>query len=147
MLTLVLADSGLADGLAEWVIEADLSRVTFLIVIFIVYVILGMFMDTLAVMMLTVPVLMPLFPALGIEPLWFGVFVVLCVELGMITPPVGVLSYVVHSITKDPAVNLGQKVSLKDVFTGVGWLLPISVLVVALMIAFPDLATYIPNKM
>ena len=147
MLTLVLADSGLADGLAEWVIEAGLSRVAFLIVIFIVYLILGMFMDTLAVMMLTVPVLMPLFPALGIEPLWFGVFVVLCVELGMITPPVGVLSYVVHSITKDPAVNLGQKVSLKDVFTGVGWLLPISLLVVAVMIAFPGLATYIPNQM
>jgi tripartite ATP-independent transporter DctM subunit len=144
LMSLVLADSGLATALANWVTDANFSRVTFLLVMFVVYLILGAVGETLVAMLLTVPILLPLFPVLGIDPLWFGVFAVLCVELGMITPPVGTLSYIVHSIAQDKEVNLGQKITLKDIFTGVGWLLPVSVLVVLILIAFPGLATWLP---
>lgn len=146
LISLVLADSGLASGLTKWVTDAGFSRVTFLIVMFLVYLLLGMVGETLVAMLLTVPILLPLFPVLGIDPLWFGVFVVLCVELGMITPPVGMLSYIVHGIAQDKEVNLGQNISIKDVFTGVGWLLPVSVIVVAILIAFPELATWLPSS-
>jgi C4-dicarboxylate transporter DctM subunit len=144
MLTLVLADSGIADGLATWLIDANMSRVALLLVLFVVYLVLAAFMDTMAAMLLTVPILLPLFPAYGIDPIWFGVFVVLCMELGMVLPPMGVLSYVIHSLCQDPAVNLGQKISLRDVFEGVAWLMPICFLFAVLLIFFPELATWTP---
>ncbi|WP_170231394.1 TRAP transporter large permease [Pseudonocardia kunmingensis] len=146
LMSLVLADSGLATALATWVTDANFSRVGFLLVMFAVYLVLGAVGETLVAMLLTVPILLPLFPVLGIDPLWFGVFAVLCVELGMITPPVGTLSYIVHSIVQDKEVSLGQKITLKDIFTGVGWLLPVSVVVVLILIAFPGLATWLPSS-
>ncbi|MFI1293292.1 TRAP transporter large permease [Streptomyces sp. NPDC020792] len=147
MLTLVVGDSGAADGVATWVIDSDLSRVGFLALLFLVYLIAGMFGESLVAMLLTVPVLMPLLPELGIDPLFFGVFIVLCVELGMILPPTGVLTYVVHAIAKDPEVRGDQEISLRDIFTGVVWLLPIPVLLIVVMTFFPDLVTLIPNHM
>ncbi|GAB3725902.1 TRAP transporter large permease [Nocardiopsis nanhaiensis] len=146
-LSLVLADSGISAGLIDLVAGMELSRVTFLLIVMVAFIILGMFMDTLALIMLTVPILMPLFADLGISPLWFGVFIVLLAELGMITPPVGVLTFVLHSIVQDPRVNLGTKISLKDVFTGVLWLIPVSVVVLLLLIAFPEIALWIPDNM
>ncbi|MGE9809645.1 TRAP transporter large permease [Janibacter sp. G1551] len=147
LFSLVMADSGIAEGLAEWVTASGFSRVQFLLIILAAYLLLGMIGETLVAMMLTVPILMPLFPALGIDPLWFGVFAVLCVELGMILPPVGILVYIVHGIARDKEVNLGQTITLKDSFIGVLSLLPISLFVIAVMIAFPGLATWIPHNM
>src|SRR5699024_2456954 len=134
-------DTGLADALATWILDSGFSRVEFLLIILVAYLLLGMIGETLVAMMLTVPILLPLFDTLGIDALWFGVFAVLCVELGMVLPPVGILVYVVHGIVQDPEVNMGQKITLKDAFTGVGWLLPISLFVIAVLIAFPEMAT------
>jgi tripartite ATP-independent transporter DctM subunit len=147
MLTMVVGDSGAADGIAEWVIDADLSRVGFLAVMVAVYIIAGMFGESFVAMLLTVPVLMPLLPALDIDPLFYGVFVVLCVELGMILPPTGVLVYVVHAIAQDPEVRGNQQISLKDVFVGVTWLLPVPILLIILLTIFPDTVTWLPNRM
>lgn len=147
MLTLLVGDSGAADGIAEWVIDAELSRVTFLVVMFLVYIIAGMFGESLIAMLLTVPILMPVLPQLGIDPLFFAVFIVLCVELGMILPPTGVLVYVVHGIAKEPGVRGDQEISLKDVFVGVLWLLPIPILLIVVLTLFPDLVTWLPNSM
>ncbi len=146
VISLVMSDTGLADSLANWIINSGFNRVQFLLIILVAYLLLGMIGETLVAMMLTVPILLPLFPVLGIDPLWFGIFAVLCVELGMVLPPVGILVYIVHGIAQDPEVNLGQKVTLKDAFTGVAWLLPISLFVIGVLIAFPDMATWLPNR-
>lgn len=146
VISLVMSDTGLADALSTWILDSGFSRVQFLLIILVAYLLLGMIGETLVAMMLTVPILLPLFETLGIDALWFGVFAVLCVELGMVLPPVGILVYVVHGIAQDPEVNLGQKITLKDAFTGVGWLLPISLFVIAVMIAFPEMATWLPNR-
>lgn len=146
LLTTVMFESQLAQGLTNWVVDSGLGRVEFLLVMFLIYLVLGMFGETMVAMLITVPLLLPVMPELGIDPLWYGVFAVLCVELGMITPPVGVLPFVVHNIAKDPDVNLGQTFTLKDIFSGVVLLLPLTILLLALMIAFPDMVLWLPQN-
>ena len=106
---------------------------------------MGMFFDTLSMMLLTIPILLPTLEAMEVSPLWFGVFVVLLGELGMITPPVGILSYIVHNICKSPEVNLGQTVTLKDVFVSLAWFLPIAILFLGIMIAVPQMTEWLPD--
>lgn len=146
MLSRLLSISGLADGFAEAVTEMGLSRVQFLLVMVVVFIILGMFMDSLAMILLTVPILLPLMEPLGISEIWFGVFAVVFMEIAMVTPPVGVLSYVVHGIVQSKEVNVGQKISLGDVFQAVLMFLPVILLLVGIMIALPEIVTWIPDN-
>lgn len=147
MLTRVLAVTGLAQATTDFITGLGMSRFVFLVSLIVLYLIMGMFFDTLSMMFLTIPILLPTFAAMDINVLWFGVFVVLLGELGMITPPVGVLSYIVHNIAQKPDVNLGQHISLKDIFVSLSWFLPIAVLFLFLMIWFPEMATWLPDMM
>ncbi|WP_028660553.1 TRAP transporter large permease [Nocardioides insulae] len=145
MLTRLLAITGLAPMMTDWITSFGLNRVGFLLVLVALYVVMGMFFDTLSMMLLTIPILLPTLTTMGVDPLWFGVFVVLLGELGMITPPVGILTYLVHNITKSPEVNLGQTITLKDVFTSLAWFLPIVVLFLIVMIAVPEMTQWLPD--
>ncbi|GAA4283049.1 TRAP transporter large permease [Brevibacterium daeguense] len=144
MLTKLLAITGLAPMMTDFITGLGLSRVGFLLVLIVLYVIMGMFFDTLSMMLLTIPILLPTLEVMEVSPLWFGVFVVLLGELGMITPPVGILSYIVHNISKAPEVNLGQNITLKDVFTSLLWFLPIVILFLIVMIAVPQMTEWLP---
>lgn len=145
MLTRVLALTGLARMLTEFITDLGLSRMMFLLALIPFYIILGMFFDTLAMLILTIPVLLPTLEVMGVNPLWFGVFVILLAEIGMITPPVGILSYIIYNITKNPDVNQGQRISLNDVFVSLLWFLPIAVLFLVLMIIFPQMTEWLPS--
>ena len=147
MLTRILAVTGLAQATTDFITGLGLSRFVFLVSLIVLYLIMGMFFDTLSMMFLTIPILLPTFEVMDINVLWFGVFVVLLGELGMITPPVGVLSYIVHNIAQKPEVNLGQEISLKDVFVSLAWFLPIAVLFLFLLILFPEVVTWLPDMM
>lgn len=144
MLTRMLAITGLAPLVTDFITGLGLNRVTFLVLMIFVYIILGMFFDTLAMMLLTIPILLPTLEVLGISPIWFGVFVVLLGELAMVTPPVGILSFVIHNISKNPEVNLGHDIKLGDIFASLLWFLPIAVLFLILMIAFPQMTEWLP---
>lgn len=144
-LSQMLVLTQLSPGFARFIDSADFGRVQFLLLMMVVYIALGMFMDTLTMMVLTVPVLLPTLAALEISPIWFGVFVVFMGELGMVTPPIGILSFIIHGIAKEPEVNQGQRVDLKDVFVAVGWIMPLAILITILLILFPGLVTYIPD--
>lgn len=144
MLTRLLAITGLAPLVTDFITGLGLSRITFLIFMIFVYIVLGMFFDTLAMMLLTIPILMPTLEVLGISPIWFGVFVVLLGELAMVTPPVGILSFVIHNIAKSREVNLGHNITLGDIFTSLFWFLPIAVLFLLLMIFFPQMTEWLP---
>lgn len=146
-LSQLLAVSGIGPGFADWVTGIELGRVEFLLIVMLGYLVMGTFMDPLSIMLLTVPLLMPVLSDMGISPLWFGVFVVILAEAAIITPPVGVLAFIVHDIVKDPAVNLGHKISLGDIFRGISWFLPTIVLVCFLLIFLPALATFLPGAM
>lgn len=147
MLTRLLAITGLAQLVTDFITGLGLGRVAFLMALIVVYVILGMFFDTLSMMLLTIPILLPTLEAMEVSPLWFGVFVILLGEIGMVTPPVGILSFIVHGLAQDPEVNQGQRISLGDVFTSLVWFLPISVLFLVLMIFFPEMTEWLPNLM
>lgn len=144
-LTRVVALSQIANTLADAIVNLGLGRVSLLLLLIPLYILLGMFMDTLAMMLLTIPVLMVPLQTVGVDPLFFGVFLVLMAEVGLLTPPLGILSFIVHRIASDPEVNLGKTVSLSEVFKGTTWFAAVAVAVVVLLILVPDVVTWLPN--
>ena len=147
LLSKVIAFSGIGPAISEGIAELNLQPVPFLLLMTLVYLILGMFMEPLSIMLLTVPILIPVLEGMEISLLWYGVFAVFMGELAVVTPPVGILSFIVHSITKSPEVNLGQKISLNDIFISLTWFIPAPVGLVLLMIFFPEIATWLPDQM
>lgn len=132
---------------SDMILSLGLDRVGFLLVVMVIYIILGMFMDPLAILLLTIPVLQPSFEVLGIDLLWFGVFAVLMGELAILTPPVGMLTFIVHKMVQAKDVNLGHRISLKEVFIAVGLFFPAIVVLTVVMILFPELVTWLPSLM
>ncbi len=110
-----------------------------LAVILLAYVLLGMFMDGLSMLVITVPIVYPVITGLGFDPVWFGVVLVIVVEMGMITPPVGLNVFVVRSVAGD--------VPLATVFRGVLPFLLAMVAALLLIVAFPELALFLPATM
>ena len=117
----------------------DLGVLGTLLFILLVYLVLGCFLEGFAMLVLTLPIFFPVVLELGIDPIWFGVLVVLTLEMGLISPPVGINVFIVKSVA--PAVPLGQ------IFRGVipFWLAMIVAL--AILIAFPQISLFLPNTM
>ncbi|WP_241228320.1 TRAP transporter large permease [Corynebacterium hylobatis] len=147
VLTRVVTLSRLANSLTDMILDIGLNAVSFLLILVILYLILGMFMDTMAIILLTVPILAAPVTALGIDMIWFGVFLVIMVEIGMVTPPLGVLSFVIHRIAQDPEVNRGKPISLTTTFIGVMPFVGVALVVTVLIIFFPDLVTWLPQQL
>lgn len=139
MLNVTLALGGTAQAMSEWVASLGLSSTGLLLALIVFYLLLGMFMDVLSMQVLTVPVVLPIVVAAGIDPVWFGIFIVLMCELGMITPPVGMNLYVVHGIRKDGG-------PFRDVIYGALPYVVIMILFTILLILFPDLVLWLPEK-
>jgi C4-dicarboxylate transporter, DctM subunit len=110
-----------------------------LVLIMLMYLVLGCIMDAMAMIILTVPIVFPVIKALGFDPIWFGVIIVMTVELGLIHPPVGMNVFVIKSVIKD--------VKLSTVFYGVMPFVLTDILRLAVLIAFPILATWLPSHM
>jgi C4-dicarboxylate transporter, DctM subunit len=143
VLSRLLSLTGISNGFADFINHLQLDKVEFLIMMTVVYLILGTFMEPLPIMVLTVPILLPTLASLDISLLWFGVFAVFMGEIAILTPPVGILSFIIHTLLRDPSVSNGQKISIGEVFRSVLWFLPMALAVVAILIAFPDLATFL----
>ncbi|MFD1858356.1 TRAP transporter large permease [Aeromicrobium camelliae] len=137
--------TGISEGFAELVTALNLSRVTFLLLMMVVYIVLGTFMEPLAMMVLTIPILIPTLHSLDISLLWYGVFAVFMAEIAVVTPPVGILAFIIHSITREPEVNQGHHISLGDVFVATAWFLPMAIVVTLILIFFPEISTWIPE--
>jgi C4-dicarboxylate transporter DctM subunit len=144
-LSLVFTLTEISDSFAALVQGMSLGRVEFLLLMTVVYVVLGTFMEPLPMMVLTIPILMPTLQALDISLLWYGVFAVFMGELAVVTPPVGILAFIIHSITREPEVNQGQDIPMNDVFKAVWWFMPMAVIVTVVLIFFPQIATAIPG--
>lgn len=147
MLTSLLAITNLAQMASDAIISLGLSRIGFLFVLVVFYLIMGLFFETISMMLLTIPVLIPTLHLMEIDLIWFGVFVVLLGELAMITPPVGILTYIVHNITQSPEVNLGNNITLKDVFSAVAMFAPVILVFLAVLIFFPQMTEWLPRLM
>ena len=140
ILNLTISLTGVADTMANWVISLGLTPITFLLALVVFYLILGMFMDVLSMQVATIPITYPMAVALGIDPVWFGIFVVLMCELGLITPPVGMNLFVVHGIRPDDG-------SISDVMRGAVPYVVLMLLFTMLLIAVPSLAIWLPEIM
>ncbi|MGW0045137.1 TRAP transporter large permease [Rhodococcus sp. NPDC003348] len=138
--------TGISNGFADVITKMDLGRVEFLLLMTLIYLLLGAFMEPLPMMVLTVPILIPTLESLDISLLWFGAFTVFMGELAILSPPVGILAMVIHSIAKDPQVNLGKNIPLKDVFVASLWFLPMALVVVLVLIFFPEISTFLPDR-
>jgi len=134
-----LALTGVPDGLGVGLAALGLGAYGTLAVILLSYVVLGMFLDGLAMLVITIPIYFPVVTALGFDPIWFGVVAVIVIEMGMITPPVGLNVFVVR--------NVAQDVALATVFRGVTPFLVAMIICLALIVAFPQIALIIPNSM
>ena len=101
-LTKAMGYSGIPDAIAEWVVGQRLGFVGFMILLTAMYILLGLFLDGVSMLVLTAPVVLPSINAMGIDPIWFGIYVVLVVEMSLITPPVGLNLFVLQSmVNKD----------------------------------------------
>jgi len=125
--------------LAGWVSSLPLPAHAIMGIIILVYLFGGCFMDALAMIMLTIPIFFPVVKALGFDPIWFGVVIVLITEMGVITPPVGINVYVVYGIAKD--------VPLESIFKGVLPMLVALLVCNLILLAFPQIALFLPNLM
>jgi tripartite ATP-independent transporter DctM subunit len=110
-----------------------------LILIMLMYLVLGCLMDAMAMIILTVPIVFPVIQALGFDPIWFGVIIVMTVELGLIHPPVGMNVFVIKTVVKD--------VSFSTIFYGVLPFVVTDIIRLAILIAFPIIALYLPGRM
>lgn len=141
----VLAITHLAQDLATAVTGLGLDRIGLLFVLMALYFVLAMFMDELAMILLTVPVLLPVLNALDVDLIFFGVFIVLMAEIGLLTPPMGMLNFIMHRIVSDPEVNGGKRISLVQIFLGSWWFVAVALLLVIALIFLPEIATWLPN--
>jgi C4-dicarboxylate transporter DctM subunit len=126
-------------NLANWVSTLPLPSYAIMGIIVIIYLFGGCFMDALAMIMLTIPIFYPVATALGFDPIWFGVAIVLVTEMGVITPPVGVNVYVVHGIAKD--------VPLETIFKGVAPFVLALLACVVILLIFPKIVLFLPGLM
>ncbi len=124
--------------IVTYVAALDVSRWTIIVLIFLLYFILGFFMDQIAILVLTVPVALPVVQALGFDPVWFGVIVIVLAEVGLVTPPMGLNVFVVSKYTGRP---------VGEVFLGVTPHVVAHIIVVAILIVFPQIILWLPSSM
>jgi len=131
---------GIPQTIAEWVRSLDVTPTGVLFILLLIYMLLGCFLEGLSMMITTVPIVAPLVISLGVDPVWFGIFIVLVTELALITPPVGINLYVVQGIRTDGG-------SISDVIVGTIPFAFTVLLFTVLMIYLPQIALWLPGQM
>ncbi|MEQ9122600.1 MAG: TRAP transporter large permease [Alphaproteobacteria bacterium] len=134
-----LGFTGLPSAFADWIAHLEVHRMVIFLLILGVYIILGMFMDGIGMLLLTLPVVYPAIIALGFNPIWFGIILVKMIEVGLVTPPIGLNCFVVNGVRPD--------IPLSEVFKGIWPFVVADLITVAILIAFPGIVLFLPNTM
>jgi tripartite ATP-independent transporter DctM subunit len=134
----VLAFTGASSGLMNWALSFEMTPMAMLLVMIGVLIFLGCFMDQLSMMLLTAPIYFPLAKALGMDPTWFGLIMLLALEVGYTTPPFGLMLFVMKGVA--PAGT-----TMRDVYLSALPFIGCVILLIALVIAFPPIATWLPS--
>ena len=124
--------------LVAWIASLHVNRYLILIMVLFMYMILGCLMDQVAILILTVPVVLPVMKALGFDPVWFGILIIIMAELGMVTPPVGLNVYVVARCTNRP---------VDEIFRGVVPHVVAHIIAVIILVVFPWTVLWLPSAM
>jgi TRAP-type C4-dicarboxylate transport system permease large subunit len=138
-LNFVLGLLGVTPALGKFVTELGAGQLQLLVALAVFYLLLGIFFESLPMMVGTVPVVFPVVVAAGIDPVWFGVFMVLMCEISLISPPVGMTLYVIQAVRREGTIA--------EVFIGTIPFFAAMVVMTVLMIAFPEMALWLPRML
>jgi TRAP-type C4-dicarboxylate transport system permease large subunit len=138
-LNFVISILGIPQTMANFVAETGATPVMTMVLLTIFYLILGCFLETLSMMIATVPVVVPIVVALGLDPVWFGIYLVIMMEMALVTPPMGMNLYVVQGVRGGGPI--------RDVVIGTLPFLAVRVVFVAAIILWPQIILWFPNLM
>jgi C4-dicarboxylate transporter DctM subunit len=130
--------SGVPQAFTMWITGLPVSRYAVLIIILVIYIPLGMVLDALSMILLTIPTFYPVIAALGFDPIWFGVIIVLLEQIALITPPVGMVCYILQGVTKVP---------LAEIFRGIIPFVIAMLVGIVILVAFPQISLFLPETM
>jgi C4-dicarboxylate transporter DctM subunit len=131
--------SAVPDSIGTWIGGLDMSATAILVIILLIYLALGCALDSLAMILLTIPIFFPVVAKLGFDPIWFGIIVVMVVELGLITPPIGMNVFIIK--------GMAPEVALGTIYKGVLPFAVAQILLIVLIVIFPAIATWLPSTM
>jgi len=129
---------GIARGISSYIASLNMSPYLLLLVLGLMYLVLGMILDGISIVVMTLPIVLPIVLTAGFDPLWFGIYLVIMVELSQITPPVGFSLFVIQGISYEP---------VSYIIRSTRPFLIIMILMVVLLAIFPDLVLFLPNQM
>ncbi|MBE0592403.1 MAG: TRAP transporter large permease subunit, partial [Gemmatimonadales bacterium] len=130
---------GMAPSLVGYIRSLELSGAALLLGIVLVYLLLGMFVEPISMVFMTLPVVLPLITAVGWDPLWFGVVLVIMIEIGLVTPPVGMILFVLEGVAEDRA-------KFKEIAVGALPFVAAMLFAIALFYVLPGLVTWLPGR-
>ena len=140
LLTKFLTLSGLPKLVADTITAFELNQLVVILLMTVIFITLGMFLEPIGVMLITLPILLPICRSLDMDLIWFGVLVVKYIEIGLLTPPVGLHAFVVKS-------TVGDTIALPTIFKGLAWFLAAEIVIMVLLISFPGISTFLPSLM
>ena len=139
--------------MAEWVASFELSPVQFVLILVVFYLLLGTFMESYSMMLTTLPILFPVLRATEVDLLWFGIIMIILLEAAQISPPQGLALYVLHGTRREVSAELAaaegvreQPGTINDVYIGVLPFMLCMMVVIGIIIAFPSIATWLPDQ-
>lgn len=134
----LLAFTGSTRGLVDWVLSWQISPTLTIIFMLVVVLLMGMFVDPISIMMITIPLYMPVITAIGADPIWFGILMLIALGLGNISPPFGLLLFVIKGV-------MPRSVKVTEIYKAVISVVIIQIVVMALIMFWPDIATWLPT--
>lgn len=131
--------AGVATWAATWISGLNVSPIMVVVASLVMYIPLGMFLEPVSILLITLPILHPIIVGLGFNSVWFGILVTMMIEIAEITPPVGLNVYIIAGVAPD--------VPLTDIFKGVSWFIVFELATLVLLVAFPILSIWLPSTM
>ncbi|MGX0902461.1 C4-dicarboxylate transporter DctM subunit [Roseovarius sp. MBR-79] len=133
-----IALTGLSNFIGDWIAASDIPVIAVLAIIVVFYLVLGMFLDPIGIILLTLPLTIPIIDGYGMSLIWFGVVVIKLLEIGLVTPPIGLNVFVIKSI-------VGNSIRLETIFYGIGMFLLAEIVVLGMIVAFPAISLWLPG--
>ena len=140
LLARFMALSGVPTFVADSFIAMGTTPLMVIVAVALLYLILGCFLDSIGILLLTMPIILPMAQDAGLDLIWFGIILVKLLEIGLLTPPVGLNVYIIKGA-------LGDRVSLTTIFRGVGWFVVVDLLVLTFLVLVPEYPLWLPSKM
>lgn len=143
-----LGFAGLPTFFADWVVSLEYPPLLIMVFILLAYAVLGMFMDAIGMLVLTLPVVFPAVMGIGYDPIWFGIVVVKMAEICLITPPIGLNCFVVSGVSRELVDEEGHSLAipLQDVFRGIGPFFVADIATLAVLLLVPEIVLFLPNS-